>query len=507
VAALSVAASARATVPAAGLVANYEFSGNANDKGPNALHGTVSGATLTSDRFGVANAAYQFDGAASYIQIADHDVFSLVTSGAFSVSVWMRPDVLTFADEEGSGYVHWMGKGSTGQHEWVWRMYGLDNTEGRENRTSSYVFNLSGGLGAGSYVQETVTPGVWNHYVVTISMASDLLTLYKNGVQKDADTFQDSEYNIVPANGTAPVRIGTRDFASYFQGAVDDVRFYDRVLTLAEIQQLYADDPHPTPTATPRPTATATPRPTATARPTATLTPTSTPTATPRPGLRFSASVYTVGEPTPLARVTVLRTGDLSSSVSVRYATSNGSAAAGSDYAAKSGTLSFAAGISARTFSVRIFEDAVTEGLETLSLALSAPSAPAQLTAPATARLRITDNDGRAIYFTAVSYAVTEGQTDVIVDLALQRSGALSSPASVTVKTIPGGTATAGSDFKALSRVVTLPAGVASVAVPLTILGGVTAEGPETVKVQLSAPSGGVLGTQRTTTVTIIDND
>jgi fibronectin type 3 domain-containing protein len=37
------------------------------------------------------------------------------------------------------------------------------------------------------------------------------------------------------------VRIGTRDFASYFQGAIDDVRFYNRVLSLAEIQQLFTE--------------------------------------------------------------------------------------------------------------------------------------------------------------------------------------------------------------------------------------------------------------------------
>lgn len=230
---------ARAQIPTTGLVANYEFTGNAADSGPHALHGTVQGATLTNDRFGAANRAYAFNGTSAYIEIADHNAFSVPTTGALSISVWLRPDVLIFPVDESSGYVHWLGKGVSGQHEWVFRMYSADNTENRENRTSFYMFNLAGGLGAGSYVQEPVTTGAWIHYVAVVNMSADTITWYKNGVQKDQDPFQNSQYNIVPQNGTAPVRIGTRNFTSYFQGAIDDIRFYNRVLTLSEIQQLY----------------------------------------------------------------------------------------------------------------------------------------------------------------------------------------------------------------------------------------------------------------------------
>jgi len=45
-----------------GLVAHYPFNGNANDESGNANHGTVNGATHTTDRFGNANKAYCFDG-------------------------------------------------------------------------------------------------------------------------------------------------------------------------------------------------------------------------------------------------------------------------------------------------------------------------------------------------------------------------------------------------------------------------------------------------------------
>ena len=240
-----------AQIPTSGLVANYPFSGSAADNGPSALHGTVNAATLTTDRFGNANSAYAFNGTSAYIQLPDHDAFTVPTTGALSISVWLRPDVLVFPVDESTGYVHWMGKGVSGQHEWTFRMYSFDNTENRENRTSFYMFNLTGGQGAGSYVQEPITTGAWIHYVAVVNMSTDTITWYKNAVQKDQDPFQVSQYNIVPGNGTAPVRIGTRDFASYFQGAIDDVRFYNRVLSVAEIQQLYAEGTGATPPAPP----------------------------------------------------------------------------------------------------------------------------------------------------------------------------------------------------------------------------------------------------------------
>jgi len=51
-----------AQIPTNGLIAYYAFSGNANDQSGNSNNGTVTNATLTSDRFGNANSAYSFNG-------------------------------------------------------------------------------------------------------------------------------------------------------------------------------------------------------------------------------------------------------------------------------------------------------------------------------------------------------------------------------------------------------------------------------------------------------------
>ena len=62
-----------------------------------------------------------------------------------------------------------------------------------------------------------------------------------------------------------------------------------------------------------------------------------------------------------------------SSAVSVRYATSDGTATAGADYESVSGALRFEVGETTKTVSVPVLNDAHDEGSETLTLALSRP--------------------------------------------------------------------------------------------------------------------------------------
>jgi len=175
-----------------------------------------------------------FDGQDDYLEIADSPTLSPATTGQFTVEAWMRPDVLVFESSERAGYVHWMGKGEPGQHEWVSRIYSLDNTAGRENRISGYLFNLDGGLGAGSYYQEPIEPGQWLHYALVINAeySSDAYPegytkLYVDGVLVDVDSLVFDGTQMVPGDGTAPVRVGTRDFGSFFEGAIGKVAIYD----------------------------------------------------------------------------------------------------------------------------------------------------------------------------------------------------------------------------------------------------------------------------------------
>ena len=77
--------------------------------------------------------------------------------------------------------------------------------------------------------------------------------------------------------------------------------------------------------------------------------------------------------------------------VSVGYATSNGSATAGADYSAASGTLNFAAGVTSQTITVTIAEDTIFEGSETFNVTLSGATNATIGTAVGVGT--ITDND------------------------------------------------------------------------------------------------------------------
>ena len=62
------------------LVAYYPFNGNANDESGNGNNGTVNGAILSADRFGVANNAYSFDGVNDFFS---ENICTFVSEGTY----------------------------------------------------------------------------------------------------------------------------------------------------------------------------------------------------------------------------------------------------------------------------------------------------------------------------------------------------------------------------------------------------------------------------------------
>jgi hypothetical protein len=181
----------------------------------------------------------RFDGASQYLEVPDADDLSIPTTRRLTLEAWMRPDVLELPSKEGTGYVHWLGKGESGAQEYVLRMYSLTNTESRPSRISGYAFNLSGGLGSGSYFQDPLSAGEWIHVVVAFDLDEmpgaipGTVKIYKNGVLRDTDAL--AAFQVVPGNGTAPLRVGTRDRHSFFPGAIGKVAVYDRQLTPAQV--------------------------------------------------------------------------------------------------------------------------------------------------------------------------------------------------------------------------------------------------------------------------------
>ncbi len=179
-----------------------------------------------------------------YAEARDSADFSVVTTGALTVSAWMRPDALQFTATEGGApdeqYVHWLGKGETGRQEWTFRIYSAGGP--RENRISFYVFHLGPGRGCGSYAQDPIEASKWIHVVGVADDFAKTTTLYKNGQWRHTDSYA-SLGDL--GHGSAPLRFGTRDFASFLYGGLAKVRIWNRILRDDEIAALYASDSVP----------------------------------------------------------------------------------------------------------------------------------------------------------------------------------------------------------------------------------------------------------------------
>ena len=125
--------------------------------------------------------------------------------------------------------------------------------------------------------------------------------------------------------------------------------------------------------------------------------------------VQFSASGYTGSEKNPSVTVTVLRSGG-TGAFTINYSTSDGTAHAGTNYQATSGTLSFAVGDTSKSFSIPILNDPADNGAKTVNLALGNPSKDATIGAQGTAVLTIYDANGHA-----TADFDTDGRTDLAV--------------------------------------------------------------------------------------------
>jgi ELWxxDGT repeat protein len=187
-----------------------------------------------------------------------------------------------------------------------------------------------------------------------------------------------------------------------------------------------------------------------------------------------------------------------SAPLSVSYSTTDGTATAGADYLATSGTLTFPPGVDVLTVSVPIVGDLTDEGHETFSLTLSATAPVVVVDATATATIR--DDDGPLIAIDSTS--VTEGDgtsTAALFPITLTTEDGTPTPAPQAVAfATEGVTATSGVDFVAGSGAVTFPAGTASgttMAVAVQVTGDTLDEPDESFAVRLQAAGDAVLVT------------
>ncbi len=195
-------------------------------------------------------------------------------------------------------------------------------------------------------------------------------------------------------------------------------------------------------------------------------------------------------------------------SVTVDYTTSDGSAIAGSDYTAASGSLTFANGETSQQVTIAVSGDTTEEDHETLMLTLTNASGAALHSTAAVATGVVVDDDKSApaspLFVSGES--VPEGNSGTSI---LNFTISLSTPSASAVTldyATSDGTATAGTDYTATSGSLSFVAGETRKTIPVTISGDTAVEASETIIMTLSNVIGATLFTP-TAIGTITDDD
>lgn len=198
-------------------VAQYSFSGNANDQSTFGNNAIVSGAVLTQDRFNFANSALYFDGVQSTVTVPNA---TQLNSAATTISFWVKVKTLPTT---GEAYIM-----SHGGYQERWKI--SLPSHGRPVFTT----NSTSGIKDIDTDSVSLVVGVWTHVVMVHDTVNN--KIYINGVLKKS----------LPAasalNKTSkPLGIGYNpiDVANYFNGSLDEVTIFNTGLTDAQVTALY----------------------------------------------------------------------------------------------------------------------------------------------------------------------------------------------------------------------------------------------------------------------------
>ena len=202
------------------------------------------------------------------------------------------------------------------------------------------------------------------------------------------------------------------------------------------------------------------------------------------PAIVISAGTVTVGTSgTAVLPFTVTLAGANPQTVTVDYTTADGSAIAGTDYTATSGTLTFAPGVTTQTVNVTVSGESTTTASKTLSVVLSGET-NAIVTANSATGV-VTYSTGTPAVSVA-SPAVTVGTSGTgSLSFVVSLSAASANTVTVAYSTADG-TAVAGTDYTATSGTLTFAAGTTSQTVTVPVAGETTSAASKTLTLNLT---------------------
>ena len=190
--------------------------------------------------------------------------------------------------------------------------------------------------------------------------------------------------------------------------------------------------------------------------------------------------------------------------VSMNYATQDGTALAGSDYVAASGTLNFASGETAKTVKVQLINDTLPEGAEAFGLKLSNVAGATALNPVGTAVIAANDEPVAAKASISIDDVVV-GEQDDFADFVIRLDAPTTAPVTVNYSTVPS--TAGGYDYVSSSGALTFAAGETVKTVRVQVTDDPDPEATEVFKMNVSSASANATIARASATATIIDND
>lgn len=211
------------------LVAYYKLDGNANDS-TGSHNGSISGATYTSS--GKILGAYLFDGSNDYISTFSPNF----GSSSFSISFWFKTST-----SQSEKYMIGEYGTTSGISYYVLRIGQNVSNMGTNKlsillRSSANEAVFSAAVSSGA-----INDGAWHHAVIIVNRTTNQVIGYVDGT----NTLTASRYFAGNFNGSlATMYLGAQHYPTgtidgYWNGYLDEVAFWDKILTTDEIASLY----------------------------------------------------------------------------------------------------------------------------------------------------------------------------------------------------------------------------------------------------------------------------
>jgi prepilin-type N-terminal cleavage/methylation domain-containing protein len=199
-----------------GLIGWWKLNGNADDSSPSAINGVVTGAIPTTGQDGQSSTAYSLDGIDDMISFGNQAIHNPTTSG-FSMSVWFnRAGTLT-------------SERSIVRKDNQYQLGFWSPTSMRN------ILATSGGINgwvATNDFSYAFSNGVWYHFAWVWDGST--LKSYINGTLAYT-----ANVSGTPLSGTVPLTISSP--GRHIQGSVDDLRIYNRALSVDDVSVLYSN--------------------------------------------------------------------------------------------------------------------------------------------------------------------------------------------------------------------------------------------------------------------------